>query len=266
MAVTADYQYDLNGLTFGVGTTMPTTGSKISVQEIEGLDAPEVTVLASDRSNQHGAFVSAKYRKARTVSLVGRCYTSAANFAADKYTLVKTFQPQDPAIAFTFRLTGYGNQFLNVNPVACRFAVQNTATAVGWIDFLATLVAGDPRIYSSTLQTVTVAASGSNTATNGGTEVAPTSITFNGPLTNPLLTNTTTGATFGLTTTIASGHSVVVDSLAATVVLDGTTSQYSTITPSAKTFIELAVGANSLSLTQSAGTGNAAVAFRDTFM
>lgn len=264
MAVTTNWQYDLNGVTFGAGATLAGTGSTIAITEITGLDTPDANATITPRANAHGSFVVAKYRKERTVVLTGRVNSSAANYATDTYTLKSIFKVQDPAIPFTFRMSGSNNQYLNVYPQGVKYTTSNVATAVGWIDFQATMVAADPRIYDSTAGSQSIAKGATQSVTNSGTEYAPTTIVFFGPLTNPLLTNNTTGATFGLTQTISSGQSVTVDSLARTV-YNGSTSQYSTITAGAKTFIELAPGSNSLTLTASSGTGTVTVNWHSTY-
>lgn len=266
MAITKDWQFDLNGQTMNGGALLP-TGSTISLTSVTGLDLPEANSTVSVRSSGHGSTVFARYHKERVLVFEGRINTSAANYAADTYTLKNTFQVQPADIQMTFQMPGIGQQqYINVRPLGVRFAVLNISTAVGWADFQGTCVAGNPRIYGVVAHQVTLNAAGSSTTlTNAGNFRAPTTIQFNGPLTNPQITNSTTGEVFGLLQTIPAGATVTVNSLDQTV-YNGNISQYQTIDPANNHFIQLAGGANTLTVSASSGTGAIIVNWRDTWI
>lgn len=264
MAITQDWQFDLAGTTFGVGTSLA-NGSRIVVTEISGLDLPEVNATTSVRSASHGSFVTARYHKERVMVISGRINSSAANYAADTYTLKQLFQRRTSDVLFSFQLPGQGITYINVKSFGVRYAIRNVETAVGLIDFQATLVAGDPRIYSNTASSGTVAVGANANFTNAGIFPAPTTMVLAGPLTNPTITNTTTGDTIGFVITLAAGQSLTVSSIDQTV-YNGSTSQYSTVSGTNKTFIELAAGVNNISLAASAGTGNLTVNYRSTWL
>ena len=258
MAVTGDYQFDVDGFTFGLGTST-------SVVSISGLDMPEIDVATNAAGNRHGASTAGRYLKERTIGLNGRINGSYSTFPALRDTLVRAFRPRktDTDIRFTFRLPGRTNQYIFVKPVNLRGDIGNSSTAVGWWDFNATLVAQDPRIYTDVLQTATLTvAGGAVVLNNGGNFEAPISISFNGQLTTPRISNATTGENFGLLGNVDLAQSVVADTLNNTVLL-GATSKYSTINPAFKTWLELAPGNNSLTLLGT-GTGNAVVSWRST--
>lgn len=260
MAVTGDYQFDLNGFTFGLGTST-------SVTEISGLDMPEIDLTTVSRSFAHGAFTYGAFFKERVIAISGRVNGTLATMPGLRMALAKAFSPGASDVVFTFRLPGYANMEIGVKPQNLRGPMTNIATAVGWWDWIGTLVAGDPRIYASASQSVTPTLNGAaSTATNGGNIPAPTTITFTGPLTDPKITNSTTGAAFGVTGTLASGEVWTASSLNNTVIkASNGASKYSTITTTAKTWVELAPGNNSLLATASAGTGTISVAWRDTY-
>lgn len=268
MAVTTDWQFDLNGVTFNRGAQLPITGSTLSITSLTGFDLPEVNSTVSVRSSGHGSTVFARFHKERVIVFQGRINTTANNYAADSYALKGIFRPQPNDIPLTFQMPGVGQQqYLNVRPLGVRFAVENTATAVGWADFQATVVAANPRIYGvTTRQTTLTANSAVVTLVNAGNFPAPTTIQFNGTLTNPVLNNRTTGESFGLNQAIGNGSTVTVTSLDQTV-YNGNTSQYRTISPANPTFIELAPGSNALDVTSQAGdTGTVVINWRDTWI
>lgn len=260
MAVTADYQYDLDGFTFGSGTST-------SLVTLSGFDMPEIDVASSSYGNRHGGVTSGRYLKPRTVSYTGRINGTYATMPGLRNSLIAAHRPRDTTdtdVVLTFRWPGMGgNQIMYVKPQTLRGDFDAIATAVGMWDFQATLVAADPRMYSEALHSQAFALTGTQTLANSGNFAAPTTITFNGPLTNPKITNSTTGKVFQLTTTIAAGQAYVVKSIDPSV-YNGTTSQYKTIDPTLNTFIELAPGNNTVALTASSGTGSATVAWRDT--
>lgn len=265
MAITANWQYDLNGTTFGPGVTFA-SGATIAITEITGLDHPDVNVSITNRSNSHGAYASALWRGPRSIVMTGRMNSTAANYGADTYTLKALFRQQASEVLFTWRYPGFGtaDQFVYCLPTGVRYTTSNVATAVGWIDFQATMLCPDPRIYKgSTLSSFTLTAGGnSGTATNNGNENAPVIITLNGtgaagPYT---VTNNTTGKAFSYTSTIPNAQSVVADTRLLTV-LQGSTSVYSNQGASS-VLIDLAPGANSITY---AGAIAGTMQWRDTW-
>lgn len=130
----------------------------------------------------------------------------------------------------------------------------------------------DPRRYSITEQTITVAApsagsglvyplvypldygttggSGSGTATNAGEAPAHPVLTITGPAVRPLVANTATGAVLEFDLTLVAGESLIVDTNAGTVLLGGTGNRLYTLTAASvpvESFV-LASGANPLAL------------------
>lgn len=278
MTITQDWQYDLNGVTFGRGVT-PTgfaSGTTLSITEISGFDHPDVNSLVSVRSNQHGAYISARYHQHRVWVLTGRLNTSAANYAQDTAVLKRLFRTLSAGLTmpFSFKLPGMAQMVSNVNPAGVKFPVQTIATAVGWVDFTATLLAGDPRIYasaSSSSGTKTIAGGAFN-LTNNGTEPAPTVITFTGPLNSPVLVNNTTGVQAGLNFNLATGDTFVINSLLQTCTYTPSAgspvSRFSGVS-SVSDWLELAGGftptVNNLVL-NGTGTGTVALTWNDTWL
>ena len=259
MAVTADYQFDLAGFTFGLGTST-------SVVTVSGLDMPEIDVSTQSAGNKHGAVSSGRYLKERTIALTGRINGTYSTMPVLRNALVRAFRPRpdDNDVALTFRWPGMGgNQVMYVKPQNLRGDFDATSTSVGYWDWMATLVAQDPRMYSEASKSQNYSVGNSFVLNNAGNFEAPATVTFNGPLTNPKISNSTTGTAFQLTMTIGSGQAVVVDTLNYTAYM-ASASQYSKIDPANKVFTELTPGNNTVVFTASSGTGSATVAWRDT--
>lgn len=258
MAVTGDYQYDLDGFTFGLGTNT-------SLTKISGLDMPEIDSSSQSMGNRHGGTTASRYLKPRTIAMEGRINGTYSTLPALRADLIRAFRPRDndDDVLWTFRWPGYGNQIIYVKPENLRGDFDAISTSTGIWDWQATLVAGDPRIYGETEKSQNFTLTGSQVLANLGNFEAPTRIVFNGPLTNPRITNSTTGKTFQLTTTISAGQSWTVKSIDPSIYY-GSTSKYATLDTTHRTFIELAPGNNTLALTASSGTGTATVYWRDT--
>jgi hypothetical protein len=261
MAVTGDYQFDIDGYTFGLGTTT-------SLTEVSGLDMPEINLTANARGYAHGESVSASFFKGRIVAMQGRVNGTLSTLPTLKYALQRAFRPREDFVRLTFRLPGFANQFVLCKPQNLRGPFGSVDTAVGLWDFQGTLYCADPRIYSEASKTSATLSPGtggvvSTTANNAGNFDAPTTITFVGPLTDPVITNTTTGKAFGLSGTLTLGQTFVVSSLEETV-YEGATSRYSRISATNRSFIELAPGNNALSVSGGTGSnGTIVVTWRD---
>ena len=124
--------------------------------------------------------------------------------------------------------------------------------------------AADPRLYSSTLHSLT----GSGTATNAGNYDAPFTVTFNGPRTNPLWAGPGVAGTnsIRLGRTLAAGEWVKVttydpDTGQMTAVDNTGANAYGDLT--AATGRTLAPGANAITVSSDAGAGNIVTEWRD---
>lgn len=91
--------------------------------------------------------------------------------------------------------------------------MQPTMTGPGRADFSVDFLLSDPYFYGSAV-TASIPYSSNTNVTNPGDDIAAYSnftITFNGPLFYPILTNSTNSAYLSLNTMIASGKSITVD-------------------------------------------------------
>jgi hypothetical protein len=127
-------------------------------------------------------------------------------------------------------------------------------------DFSVDLLLADPYFYGVT-QTQTLAYATPAVVNNLGeatvAEGKPSALNawtakLNGPLTSPVLTNSTLGISVTLAMTIASGHYVILDFLNYTAVDDGGNSQISLVSHAgARQWMVLGAGNNTLDLTSS---------------
>lgn len=111
-----------------------------------------------------------------------------------------------------------------------------------------------------------VPSAGALSVTNGGSTDAPMVATFIGPLTDPVIVSE--GWRLGFSLTLADGETLVVDTAAGTVLLDGTADRAYTITTHSDPVdaCVLPPGSSSLTLTATTGTGRVQIAYRDARM
>lgn len=136
------------------------------------------------------------------------------------------------------------------------------ALYVGIADFLL----ADPWLYTPA-QTVTAAVPSSPTAftvTNPGTAYpcgpqGALTVTYTGPISNPVLTNAANGVSLTVNVTVAAGTTLVVDCVAYTALNSGANAIASVQHSGAAQFMVLQPGANPLTVTGTGMTGATAV-------
>lgn len=135
--------------------------------------------------------------------------------------------------------------------------------------FVVDLLLADPFFYGDTIITDPIAVGGSEVAENAGDyRVFKGTIRFNGPLTNPRLTNTSVAPDVYVqyTGVIAAAHYVELDVDLFTAYTDLGVNVIAGIThDGARRWMELALGSNTLELTASAGTGNATFTYEEPY-
>lgn len=218
--------------------------------EITGLDSPEVRENADDLVQMDGGIHGDFFFGRRPVVLSGIILNPASvddrNRKMTKLMQASNAMRDDATLTWT--LQGNNQQFLSVRrqqPLRITEAWQK--------QFQCSLVAADPRIYSTTLNSVTAAASAASTnvgriydkgydidyggttvagglvISNDGNAVTYPILTVTGPGVNPQILNFTTGQSINLIYTLGAGESLVIDTLNRTVLLNGTSSRYGSI-------------------------------------
>lgn len=270
MTITADTQVEFNGLRLD---------GRYEIQSIEGLaGAPEVRTSDLPLAGRHGMYPGIDLLGGRVVTITVAVWAwTEAEFKDAVQALRTAFQPGAATeTPLTFQLSGVGDGIVRINARARRLALPQTS--VYWqqaAEAVIELFATDPRIYSDTLNTVTLTretsvaghiwpqtwpmnwggavASGSTIVTNTGTFPAEMVLRFGGPVSDPGVENVTTGATLTFGIGLAAGEYLLVDTDARSVLLNGTASRYSTLL-AGSTWPNLALGDNDIRFTAATAT------------
>lgn len=290
----SDYQFSYNNLVFGDGTGY-------YVDHYEGLEGFEVRQSDSDQPRNDGAIRGLDYVSARTIAFtLALGETTDTDYEARWSALRSAFTPsRSTDLPLTFKRPGQDERYVNCRPVQLIRAEDYLSfDQVGHPPVV--LRAVDPRIYSTTSQTVntTVFApvaggldwsvtnwpvdftGGSQNlavAVNNGSADAYPLIRFYGPTsgtcTAVTLTNLTNGDVLTVSTTISSGQILTADMTAAVtgansliVSLDGSNRYGSWAVPRAA--FRLSPGSNSLKFTITGSSTDmvANLLWRDTWL
>jgi hypothetical protein len=224
---------------------LPVTGYTL-MQPVDGLEGPPHRTNSFSRPGRHGAIVSSQYYDGRLITLTGTVsgidyatYLSnrKALIAATNIDLDSNDYPIATRISFTM-LDG-NSYYMDVFFDKPTMELTDPTRA----DFQLTGIAPNPMIFGASQQVSSAisppsgggyivsmiapyisgaATGGSTVINNAGSETAWPVITLTGPLTNPVLTNTTTGEVLQLSPyTIGSGNVVRIDMDAHTITLNG---------------------------------------------
>lgn len=283
--------YHLHSLTTRLATLVK--------QPLPGLENPEQRIDTFDNPGVAGQTVGNSLSGAGTIAIEGAVRwvsgtTDAerlADYLASRKALIAAIRTKTDATGavqpFLLKLTDLDGSQYRVSVYKRKFVSPRELPAHNtWhLD----LINPSGIIESETLTTATIAlptggtltydvvypvvygsaTGGAVTLTNTGTTDAAPTITLAGPLTNPVITNDTTGARLGLNLTIATGQVVVVTVGSPSTIVQGTAGTVaSTNKMGAKTlgstFWKLQPGANSIRLSADLyESGTAAISFRD---
>lgn len=264
----ADWNMAFGGLTIGPGTNY-------EVKAISGLtDMPSLRVGDVTRARKHGLHPGDDFASGRSITIVLDIAKDDSNTISDLVdAYLDAFTYGDSETALTFTIPGVAGGATGRVLARCRrrSIPVNLPYQYGIAEAVVELVATDPRIYTNGLNTDTVdlenaaggvsfpltfpftfgsSSTGSIQAVNSGNFPAPVVLTIDGPITNPSVLNNTTGEELAFTITLASGESLVIDTEARTVLLNGTASRYSTLSTDSVWF-DLQPGTTELKLTGS---------------
>lgn len=258
---------------------------------IEGFDAPEYRLNEYDRSSEDGGYVSSAYYGSRAITLSGMIvagslseYESmrkeliqAVSIQRDKYSV-----PVGTTITFT---TLAGTPY----KISAFFKKPEFAwDGIKYGRFLLQATVPDPFIYDVNLFTseniaqatgggyqtphgspyyTNVSMGGGTVVVNdGGVEIYPI-ITLTGSLTNPIITNQTSGLYLKINYTLAAGDTIIVDMRNKTMTLNNSSSLLSTKTVDSNWW-PLSVGNNSIQLATdtAADTGNVSITYNKAYV
>jgi hypothetical protein len=278
----SDWQITFNGLTIGDAT--------YGIEQLTGFhDSPEVRTSDQIRARSHGQWSSPDFLGGRTVQAsitINSQHPSSAAWQALSQALV-TGQQSESVLSATIPGVAYGNT-VQVNARVRKLSLpidMNYTFGVGRaeVEWHCT----DPRIYSSTLTTLTTtqatssgglllpalaplafigtATGGQVVATNSGEFDAPWTAVISGPVTNPRIENVTTGETISFTGELGEGDTLTISSLDRTVLLNNTTSRYSWLTAGSSWF-DLPAGDTTVRFAGASGSGSIDLSFRSVWI
>lgn len=285
-SITGPWQLQRGGLVIG-------DGSRFDLKLLTGLaSAPAVAASDVKFARRDGAAAGSDYLSPRVATLRVEIVDEADSSLDSKISsLVSSFMPSRSESGLGLQLPGVaGGSTVFLNARVRKRDIRHDlrlANGVATVDFQ--LLATDPRLYGETLESSLVSAApdsvpgasfnqtfdlsfgggvapGSVTVSNGGNYDAPATYRITGPVTDPAVTNNTTGQAFSLTTTLTAGNYVDIDTATRTVLYNGATNYYSKLDAGSDLF-DLVPGANELRLTRTgADAATLTVFHRSTFV
>lgn len=277
------WQMSYNGVFFGAGF-------EAQIVSIDGLRAlPAIRNADSPRPRDQGLLAGLDLAGPRVITLVLAIEgSSMADLDAQLTALEVAFthQVQNP-LPLQYQIAGQSNRIVYVRPRKRNVMLNFEYQAAAYAEMTVELDSLDPRIYDVTTQVAQVglpapftgvtfapptgsaahgpppagsltfpvvfgSGGGVNTVTvvNGGGYFTPLYATIQGPCTNPVITNNTTGAVVALEITLGSTDSLLIDMDAHNILLDNTVSRRNTLIPGSL-FFDLQPGATSISFNSS---------------
>jgi hypothetical protein len=238
--LTQVYSFSFNGQTFGGA------GSPYQIQSVDGLEAlPGIRNQDDNRGYHDGMFTGRDFLNGRTISIIFNTFGNANGSAQTNYnTIQRTLLPQTSGttpLYFKMPNIPTSEQFIQARVRALRTTVDPNYT-YGYITSQVEFFCPDPNYYNNNLQTAVMAISpalgrtynrefnytyggGSSTVTttisNIGWATTYPIITINGPITNPIVGNQTTGNTLYFSGTYSSSDILEIDLYNQLITLNG---------------------------------------------
>lgn len=275
----------IRGVTIGAGTSYRWSAWPEGV-----IDTPEIRVGDEPLAQRHGVQAGADWLGSRhIVFYIHVLGSSKADVESKVVALEQAFAPSPTDVTLDVRYYGSPNEWrVYGRPRGIKSQITRQVVtgyiAAARCEFTAT----DPRRYSQAQSSATTGLSASSggltfpavapfvfgtggagstmSCPNDGTYDAPWVATFTGPLVAPELVHVASGKRLTLSgANLAAGDSLVLDSKAHTVLLNGTASRYSWLTPTSQWF-DLSPGANSVTFNGASGAGSVTIAWRHTWL
>ena len=235
----SNYSFAFNGFVFGGGSSV------YQITSVDGLETlPGIRNQDDNRGYFDGMFSGRDFLGGRTIvinliTLAGNGYSAQYNFNL----LQQALQPQQSGTTpLQFQLSSSGAlQFANAR-VRGHQTTVNPDYTYGKIISQVTFFCPDPNYYDNTLQSQTMTYSaplgrtypriypltfggGSQTQTvninNAGWATTYPAITIQGPVTNPIVGNLTTGQSLNFNYTMGTSDTIAIDLLNRTILLNG---------------------------------------------
>jgi len=238
MPITTPYQFSFNSQAFGG------QGSAFQILSVDGLEGlPVIRNQDDNRGYADGMFTGQDFLGARTISITMQVLASGATSAQTNFNTLQAALL--PSVTGTTPLYFYlppaaGEQFIQARVRGLRTTVDPNYT-YGLITCQVEFYCPIPLIYDSTLQTASMTLGGAlgrvyprvyplvylsgsapfTSVLNSGWATTYPTITFNGPITNPVFGNFTQGQYMFFNYTFADVETCVINLLDKTVTLNG---------------------------------------------
>jgi hypothetical protein len=256
----------------------------VDVTQVSGLDTAPLRTSVSERHGKDGTHIDSRFASSRTIVVDGTLYTDSSDPDSLLDSLRRDYA-SDAIRPFYFQLPGRPLRFVNCQGGGAVYDVSQTRRqGVTPVQFV--LLAEDPYIYDypsqqGVINVPTVIAVGTgfnmafnvgfgggiptNSATvgNSGTHTAYPTITIQGPVTNPVLTDGF-GITMAMGITLAATDYLVIDCRQKSIVLNGQASRRNVM--SGLQWFSVPGGMpETIFFSADAGTGSATVLLNSTY-
>jgi len=228
----AYYQFSYNGFVFGGA------GSPFQILDIDGLEAlPELRVQDDNRGFNDGMFTGRDFYSGRTLSFIMNVFAGNGNSAQQNFQLLQAAlnpvqQLSSSNGLLQWQLSSTDTMQQITARVRSRKVTIDPEYTFGFIRTQITFFAPDPKYYDDTATTLVInpltspggrsysrtfnynyGASIPNlfTVTNNGWATTNPQITVTGPVSNPTITNTTTGQFLTVNVTLGTTDVLVLD-------------------------------------------------------
>jgi phage-related protein len=234
------YSFAFNNQVFGGA------GSPYQILSVDGLESlPAIRNQDDNRGYNDGMFSGRDFLSGRTVSIIFNTFGDSNGSAQTNYnTIQRTLLPQTSGttpLFFKFPNSPASEQFVNARVRALRTSVDPNYT-YGYITSQVDFFCPDPNYYDSNLQTANMLISAAlgrtynktfNYTYGGGSATVTTTIsnigwattyptiTINGPITNPVIGNSTSGNTLYFTGTYSALDTLEIDLYNQLITLNG---------------------------------------------
>jgi len=233
------YSFAFNGFVFGGA------GSPYQITSVDGLEGlPTLRVQDADRGYQDGMFSGRDFLNGRTITMTMLILSGNGNSAFQNLNLLQAnLQPQQTGTTpLQFQISpANGLQFINARVRASKLTVDPEYT-YGFIKAQYDFFCPDPRYYDNTTQSQTMtyttplgrtynrtynlsygggSSTQSVTVNNAGWTNTYPLITIYGPVTNPVVGNSTTGGALNFNYTMAQSDIITIDLQYRTILLNG---------------------------------------------
>lgn len=239
------------------GTTVDANGATWHLSEIDGWDSPDLRATILDLPGHDREALGPLLHRGRALSLRGTCQTPTdAAFWASRTKLAGATLLT--SVSGTLTVAETTTKKIAVNR-AGRVLMKPLGGLRGF-EFEVPLIAPDPRILANTGSSITAA----GTATNNGNFRAAWVLTVTGAAAGPIvLTRTAPGATktISVSTAVPAAQTLVIDSRARSVILNGV-NRYDLVTATPEWF-DIEPGANTIGYS---GGGTFSLNWRDSWM